>query len=366
MKLMKLVKKSMLGIFALGMLLALVACGNDNDSGAGTAEDGSTIVSEASEDETTTVEEPVSDEPIVIVLYPNESGSEFAAVHDDLERLIYEATGRPGQVMLTVDYNIAIEAIANGTADLAFMGPTGYIIASNQNPNVRGMFVSSGPSGTLEDAVYYSFLAVREEDGHLWEDGQGGYDLSGLEGESMSFVALTSTSGFVVPAIGLDGLGFLPEGVIAEDHFGIAGPFFSEVMMGESHQGSAFNLLTNQTNVAAFFNMESVFEHHDGPINEAGMVYAVRADAEAPLDSVQGELMRIIMSISVPNAPFVANFDTLTEDEVEAIVDMFTSDAVTYNENFFSPDQDRVTGFTTRTDQERYLRVPDGFFDDLR
>lgn len=328
----------LIGTLGLGLLLA--ACGNDA----------------AAQD---------NQGPITIVLYPNESGSEFGAVHEDMERLIYEATGRPGQVMTTVDYNIAIEAIANGSADLAFMGPTGYIIASNRNPNVQAMFVSSGPSGTLEDAVYYSFLAVREEDGHLWEDGNGGYDLSLLEGESMSFVALTSTSGFVVPSIGLASLGFLPDGVMAEDHFGIAGPFFSEVLMGQSHQGAAFNLLTEQTNVAAFFNMESVFEHYSGPLNQAGMVYAVRQDAEAPLDTVRGEQMRIISSIAVPNAPFVANFDTLTEEEIDAITEIFLSDSVTYNENFFATDSESVS-FHTRTGAERYLRVPAGFFDDLR
>lgn len=337
-------KKIISGIVSVSVLtlgLFLVGCGADDNNGVNTS-------------------------PITIVLYPNESGTEFSTIHSYLESLIYQATGRPGQVMLTVDYNIAIEAIAQGAADLAFMGPTGYIIASNQNPNVRAMFVPSGPSGTLVDAVYYSFLAVREEDAHLWEDGAGGYDLSRLEGESISFVALTSTSGFVVPSIGLNGLGFLPEGVMAEDHFGIAGPFFSEVMMGASHQGSAFNLLTNQTNVAAFFNMESVFEHHSGPLNQAGMVYAVRQDAQAPLDGLRGELMRVIMSISVPNAPFVANLDTLPETEVVAIAELFTSDVVTYNENFFSSDQNVTIAFNSRTDQERFLTIPDNFFDDLR
>ncbi|MCL1950290.1 MAG: phosphate/phosphite/phosphonate ABC transporter substrate-binding protein [Turicibacter sp.] len=342
----------LVGALSLGFILA--ACGTaaeGNEAGTGSGNANGTSANTA---------------PITIVLYPNESGSEFALVHEDMERFIYEATGRPGNVMLTTDYNIAIESIANGTADLAFMGPTGYIIASNQNPNVRAILVPSGPSGTLEDAVYYSFLAVREEDGHLWEDGQGGYDLSLLEGESMSFVALTSTSGFVVPSIGLNSLGFLPEGTLPEDHFGQAGPFFSQVLMGQSHQGSAFNLVSGQTNVAAFFNNDSVFEHHSGPYNRAGMVYAIRQDAEAPLDTVRGELMRIILSISVPNAPFVANMDNLTEEEVESIIEVFMSDEVTFSENWWGTDQETIAFNRIRQGDERYLRVPDNFFDDLR
>jgi len=378
----------LLGLLVLTLGFVLVGCGDDdsdtpaggNNGGNETVENGNGYETNGNGDETNgngdeTIEVGLPDcvgegDPISIVLYPNESGSEFSAVHDDLRTLICLATGRPGDVQLTIDYNIAIEAIANGTADLAFMGPTGYIIASNQNPNVRAMFVSSGPSGTLEDAVYYSFLAVREEDAHLWEAGDGGFDLNLLEGESMSFVALTSTSGFVVPSIGLNSLGFLPEGVAPEDHFGIGGPFFSEVLMGVNHQGSAFNLLTGQTNVAAFFNMESVFEIYDdfgGTLtNQAGMIYAVRQDAEAPLDSVAGELMRIILSISVPNAPFVANFDTLTDAEVEAIVEVFTSELVTDNENFWASDDTTIAFQGLRHGEERFLTIPDDFFDDLR
>ena len=357
-------KNVMASLFISGLVFILSACGDgalaENQT---TSTQAATTTEETANGTDTCVGEG---EDIVIVFYPNESGAEFEIIHREIERLVCEATGRPGRAMPTTDYVIAIEAIANGTANLAYMGPTGYIVASNRNPNVRAMKISSGPSGTLEDAVYYSFLAVREEDAHLWEDGQGGYDLSLLEGEIMSFVALTSTSGFVVPTIGLASHGFLPDGVLAEDHFGISGPFFSEVMMAQSHQASAFALVSGDANVAAFFNMESHFEHHSGPVNDVGMVYAIRQDADAPLDSVGGELMRVIMSISVPNAPFVANHDTLTDDEVEAIIERFLADDVTHNENFFSSNQDLVRGFFTRTDQERFLRVPDGFFDDLR
>jgi len=354
-------KSLVTSLLILGLAFLLVGCGEESNVTDGN-EATDTPVAGTPAGETSTCE---GDE-IVIVFYPNESGAEFELIHSEIERLVCEATGRPGRAMPTVDYNIAIEAIANGTAHLAYMGPTGYIVASNRNPNVRAMMISSGPSGTLEDAVYYSFLGVREEDAHLWEDGAGGYDLTRLEGEIMSFVALTSTSGFVVPTIGLASLGFLPDGVLPEDHFGISGPFFSEVMMSQSHQGSAFSLVTGQANVAAFFNMDSAFEHHDGPVNQVGMVYAIRQDADAPLDTVSGELMRIIMSITVPNAPFVANHDVLTDAEVESIITRFIAEDVPYNENFFSPDQDRVRGFFSRTQNEQFLRVPDGFFDDLR
>ena len=367
-------KNLFVSLLILGLTLFLVACNEDTpdtaNGGNGNEADANVPAqTENATDETADAEVAVcvgEGDEIVIVFYPNESGSEFELIHREVERLVCEATGRPGRAQTTTEYSVAIQAIATGTGHLAYMGPTGYIVASNINPSIIPITISSGPSGTLEDAVYYSFLAVREEDAHLWEDGAGGYNLDLLEGESMTFVSLTSTSGFVVPTMGLDALGFLPEGTLAEDHFGIAGPFFSEVQMSQSHQASAFNLVTGETNVAAFFNMESEFEHLDGPLNDVGMLYAVRQGAEAPLDTVAGEKMRIIMSITVPNAPFVANTDVLTDDEVEAIISRFISDDVANNEHFFSPDQDRIRGFFTRNGNERFLRVPDGFFDDLR
>ena len=348
-------KKSLLtGLLVLGLAAFLVACGNEPSTAVSGNE-----ASEVQEDATENTD------PIRIVLYPNESGSEFASIREYLVYFIEKATGRPAEAITTTHYNIAIEAIAQGSADLAYMGPTGYIIAAGMNDNdVRAVFTSSGPSGTLDDAVYFSFIAVRQEDVTLWEDGNGGFDLSGLEGEVMSFVSPTSTSGFVVPGtfivnyFGLDHL----------DNVGQPG-FFSQVNYPESHPGSAHSLITGQSNVAAFMNMEPHFEHVDGPLNEAGMVKCVRADAEAPLDSVAGECVVMIHAITVPNAPFVANFSSgnVTEAEFNAIIDIFTSDEVTNNENFFGdPTDDSVLSWFPRRGNERFLRVDPSMYDDLR
>jgi len=346
---------------ALGFILA--ACGNAADNNVADTSTPATNETTAPEQEV-----PVNDSEIVFVLFPNESGSEFAGMHADLEDLIYRATGRPGRVMTTTDYTVTIQAIAEGSADLAYLGPIGYILASRQNSAVRALMTSSGPSGTLEDAVYYSFLAVREEDAHLWEDGQGGFDLSGLEGASMSFVSPTSTSGFVVPGSVMQNM--FDSITDYEMDLIEGGPFFSEVLFGGSHQGSAYNLITGQTDVAAFFNMESFFIHNDGPLNQAGMVYAVRDDAAAPLEDHRGALMRIILSITVPNAPVIVNAEGnggLTEAEIEAIVELFLSEEVTNNPNFFSHPDDGVASLFTRTDgDERFLRVDPSFYDDLR
>jgi len=320
----------------------LVACTNENGNNEGA--DG------------------VNTDPIVVVLFPHESGPEFRMIHDEIERLIYEATGRPGEVMTTIDNNVAIEAISQGVADIAYLGVASYFIAREQNPNVRSMFTPSGPSGTLDDAVYFSFLAVREEDVHLWEDGQGGFDLSGLEGEIFSFVSLTSTSGFVVPGEAIVDLFDLD----STDELAISGTFFEEVLFAGSHQASAFSVLNGQVNVAAFLDMEAHFEHVGGPLNAAGMIYQVREDAEVPLVSRAGDRLVIIKSTPVPNGPFVANMNTLTEEEVTAITAIFTSDAVANNENFFgTPESDTVSWEVRGTGNERFVPVDTTWYEAL-
>jgi len=331
-------KKILLGFAIFTGVLTLVAC------------DGNNIASESS-----------NNEPIRIVLLPSESGSQFAIIHDYLEQLIEEATGRPGEVITTTNNNVAIEAIAQGAADIAWLGVTSYIIASEQNPNVRAIFTDSGESGTLDDAVYYAFIAVRYEDADDWMDGSGGFDLSGLEGSVISFVSPTSTSGFVIPGT------YIVNRFDLNSLDDLATPgFFGQVNFLESHQGSAFSLINGQSNVASFMNQESLFEHVGGPLNGVGMIYQVREDAVAPLNQVRGERLMIIHSITVPNGPFVANFDNLTQEEVDAIVEIFTSDAVAKNENFFGSNPSVVSFLPRISGNERFVPVDPSFYDDLR
>lgn len=60
---------------------------------------------------------------------------------------------------LTTDYAIAIESLSNGTAQIGCcMGGEGYCQAKMANDAVNPLFVQSGESGTLDDALYYSFF----------------------------------------------------------------------------------------------------------------------------------------------------------------------------------------------------------------
>lgn len=302
-----------------------------------------------------------SAEPIKIAFYPNESASEFEQSRNEIQTIVSEATGRDVEIVISTDYNIVIESIANGQVDLAYMGPDGYIEANRKNENVQAILTNSGASGTLEDAVYYSFIVVNEEDTAEYQEGDG-YTLEPIEGKTFSFVSNSSTSGFRVPSqaiVDQFGLG-------SSDELIIDGDFFNKVLFGGSHQGSAVNLLKGDADLAAFMNMAQYFDVVEGEENKAGVVYQVKADAEAPFDTVRGEKVRVIHSIPVLNGPFVVNRDNLDEETVDKITQAMMSEEVTNNEAIFSPKDSESVGLYQKEADEQFVEVTDSFYDPLR
>jgi len=275
-----------------------------------------------------------------MVWYPNESAADYESARNEFGRLIEEATGRTVEQKLTTDYAIAIEAIASGSADICFMGAAGYIEAKNKNSEVEPLFVNSGATGTLDDAIYYSWMAVNKGDEDQYMDGDK-YSILNIQGKRFSFVSNSSTSGFKVPTTGIleffTGIDQWKDLTVDDLVEGGSDKFFSEVLFGGSHQGSAYNLISGKCDVAAFCDTEFApyGDLAEGTENRAGAVYAVKAGASAPFDTVTGKEIVIIKSTPVLNGPFAYNPQNLSEDEVQAIRDLFTSDEVANNPQIF-------------------------------
>ena len=289
---------------------------------------------------------------ITLVWYPNESAEDYDVAREQ---------------KLTTDYAIAIESLASGTAQICFMGAQGYIEAKNANDAVEPLFVNSGASGTLDDALYYSFLCVNKGEEGEYADGDG-YSIDNIQGKRMSFVSNSSTSGFKVPSSSI--ISHFADQNLTEDDLIEGGEdmLFSQVLFGGSHQGSAFNLLSGKADVAAFCDTEIApyAACVDGEENTAGATYAINADASAPFDTVTGKEFVIIQSTPVLNGPFAYNSDALDPVDVKAIQDLFTSDEVANNELIFVPADSDGVGMFEKTDQERFVLVDDSWFDPIR
>ena len=65
-----------------------------------------------------------------------------------------------------------------------------------------------------------------------------------------------------------------------------------------------------------------------------GAVYKVKADAAEPFNTVPGEEFTLINVTPVLNAPFVANTESLSEEDFKKIQELFTSDELQITKRF--------------------------------
>lgn len=340
-------KKSSALAVLMGATLLLGACSD------GSAEAGKTEV----------------DDVIKVVWYPNESGSDMTSSRDEIGAAIEKATGKEVEHQLTTDYAIAIETLVNNNADMAFMGAQGYIEAKNGNDAIEPLVVPTGESGTLDDAIYHSWLAVNVDDQEKFKK-DGKFSLDTLEQKKMSFVSNSSTSGFVVPSSTIishfaEQSGY--EDLVAEDLME-GGPLFSQVLFGNSHQGAAVNLLNDSAEVAAFCDtcVDNYVEVTEGEANKVGSVYKVKDDAAEPFNSVAGSEFALMAVTPVLNAPFVANMEVLGQEDYDALVELFTSDEIANNKEIFVPEDSGEPGLFFKSGDERFAPVEDAWFEPIR
>ncbi|MEI3338447.1 MAG: phosphate/phosphite/phosphonate ABC transporter substrate-binding protein [Clostridium sp.] len=328
--------------------------------------------SSSSESDTAKNSNSKENSTITMVWYPNESGGDLEDARNEVGKVVEKATGKKVEHKLTTDYSVAIESIANGTAGICFMGPQGYVEAHTKNEKVLPLVVNSGASGTLDDAKYYSWLAVTKENADQYKK-DGSYEIDNIEGKKMSFVSNSSTSGFKVPTSSIVSYFSSKDkwkNLTADDLMeGGSDKFFSEVMYGGSHQGSAVNLLTGKSDVAAFCDtvLVNYVDAEDGEFNGVGTTYKVKDDATEPFNTLKGKEFVAIASTPVLNSPFVVNTEVISDEDKKKIIEAFTSDEVTNNTKIFVPKSDENTkGFFKKEADEKFLAVDDKWFDPIR
>lgn len=339
-------------LVAFGVLAAVTGCSAEG-SGAPASEGGLAATGEG------------ADGPITFVWLPDNSAADLTASREAVGAAIKAACGRDVKLMTTTDYNVGIEAIASGNAQMGLFGPEGYVQANRKNPAVQAAFTNSDEEGGLDGACYYSRICVLRENADQYREGSG-YSLANLQGKSFSFVSATSTSGFKVPS----------SAIVSEFNLGSAdellegGSFFSEVLFGNSHAGSAVNLLSGDAEAAAFddVDVDMYLELVEGEANTVGAAYRVRDDAEAPLDSVRGKEFVIIGCLPVLNAPICFNEEAISEDDRAKIIAYFCSDAVANDPQIFvDPDDENATGlFEKDSEKTCFVEVDDAWYDPIR
>ncbi|MDO5044358.1 MAG: phosphate/phosphite/phosphonate ABC transporter substrate-binding protein [Coriobacteriia bacterium] len=301
-------------------------------------------------------------EKITFAWLPNESAQEFQAGREALQKVLEEGFGKPVELMTTTDYNVAIEAISSGTAQIAYLGAEGYIQAQERNPKVQCIVTTSDEEGGLEGAMYYSRMAVASENAQEYQTADG-YSIDNIKGKRFSFVSPSSTSGFKVPSSSI------------VSHFGLASSdeltkpgFFSEVLFGNTHQGSAMNMLLGNCDVAAVDDVDLVpyVELVSGEESRPGAVYRVKDNAEPPFDRAIGKEFTIIQSSAVLNAPMCVNTEVLDQETIDKVVQALTDPANSSNEYLFAPEDKQTGALWSQEGKTNFVAVDDSWYEPIR
>lgn len=129
-----------------------------------------------------------ADRPLTVILIPADGGTEAGtkADYQPLFNAVARTSGLRFEIRVAQSYGAVVEALCNGTADIAFVGPVTYIQAHNRRcAELLAVAVEKGQS------IYYAGLFARV--------GSPITSVKGLRGKRVAFGDVNSTSSFIYP-----------------------------------------------------------------------------------------------------------------------------------------------------------------------
>lgn len=129
-----------------------------------------------------------SDRPLRVVLVPADGGTEDGTRKDfePIFNAVSETTDLNFELKVGQSYGAVVEAMCNGSADIAWFGPVSYLQAHERGcANLLAMAVSKGRS------VYYSGIFARKD--------SGVESMSDIRGKRIALGDINSTSSFNIP-----------------------------------------------------------------------------------------------------------------------------------------------------------------------
>jgi phosphonate transport system substrate-binding protein len=169
-----------------------------------------------------------------LVLTPSQKPTDLLATGEEFARVLTRLTGIPVRVTVASDYAAVIEALRNRSADLAFVHPVGYVLASREaKARIVAKNLWHGKSS------FTARIYVRRESGiKTVED---------LRGKTIAFVDPASSSGYIYPMVLL-----VKRGLVTNRD---PKTFFKEVVFSGAHDASMRALLNGHVDAIASFDM---------------------------------------------------------------------------------------------------------------
>ena len=198
-----------------------------------------------------------------LVLTPSQKPTDLLTAGEEFGRVLGRLVGAPVRVTVASDYAAVIEALRNRTADLAFVHPGGYVLASREaKATIVAKNVWHGKS-TFTSRIY-----VRRDGGVR--------QLEDLRGKTIAFVDPASSSGYIYPMVLL-----IQRGLVRNRD---PKTFFRDVVFAGSHDAAMRALVNGHVDAVASFDLAReqylkdpaereriVFVAETPPIPEAGI-----------------------------------------------------------------------------------------------
>ncbi len=173
-------------------------------------------------------------QPLHLVLTPSQKPTDQLAAGAEFGVALGKLYGAPVRVTVASDYAAVIEALRNRSADLAFVHPGGYVLASRE---ARARIVARNlwhGKSTFTSRIY-----VRKD--------RGVKTLEDLRGKTMAFVDPASSSGYIYPMVLL-----IERGLVKNRD---PKTFFREVVFAGSHDAAMRALLNGHVDAIASFDL---------------------------------------------------------------------------------------------------------------
>jgi len=128
---------------------------------------------------------------------PEEQQKKLQPLTDYLEK----TTGRKFDFQITKDYKTSVDLLVDGKVDIAYLGGATYVQARERNSQVEPIVA---PIDKTTGRPWYTSVIVANAD-------KGIKTIKDLKGKKFAFVSPSSTSGGVVPKVGLQDQGINPQ-----------------------------------------------------------------------------------------------------------------------------------------------------------
>lgn len=197
------------------VIIIIAGCGNKNNSNASPESLASSSPS-ASEQVAASEQPSPSEEQqgyvpteLTVQFVPSQNAETLEAKAKPLEKLLSDQLGIPVKVSISTDYNTIIEAMQSKKVDVGFLPPNTYVQAKKMDAaevilqaQRFGVNEADG-TPTTELVDFYKAMVVVKAD-------SGIKTLTDLKGKRIAWQGVTSTAGYVYPAVELKKAGIDP------------------------------------------------------------------------------------------------------------------------------------------------------------